>query len=127
MQEIQTIVPWKHRLEKDFTIAWLKTLKVKGYYCDKISDWSVGNKLIDCYIVSTERFYVCEVKIINKDTFSLSKLRPNQWSALRRADNLIIWTSIVVVYSKLYNKYKIIPFSKIKDLNKNDLVKINFD
>lgn len=127
MQEIQTIVTWKHRLEKEFTTAWLKTLRVKWYYCDKISDWSIWNKLVDCYILTTQWFYVCEIKVIDKDTFPLNRLRPNQWAALRKADDLIIWTAIVVVYSKYHNKYKIIPFKKIKDLDKNSSVKLIFN
>ena len=133
MKELQTqIKAWPFKLESGFTTAWLKTLRDKGFYVDKISDGSIGTKKVDCYIATNKAFYICEIKIIDKDIFPLSRLRPNQLKGLRLANDLwkknwIKDVSIVVVYSKTLNKYKIIPFDVIKNVDVNDSIKLNFD
>jgi len=38
MKELLVRLNSKHTLEKKFTTAWLKELKDKGFYTDKISD-----------------------------------------------------------------------------------------
>jgi len=133
MKELQTILKWwPYKLESSFTTAWLKTLRNKGFYVDKISDGSIWTKKVDCYIATDKSFYICEIKVINKDVFPLSRLRPNQLKGLRLAN--VLWKkfwlkelAIVVVYSKELNKYKIIPFDVIKDVDVNDSIKLNFE
>jgi len=133
MKELQTqIKAWPFKLESGFTTAWLKTLRDKGFYVDKISDGSIGTKKVDCYIATNKSFYICEIKIINKDIFPLSRLRPNQLKGLRLANNLWkkFWLkdlAIVVVYSKKFNDYKIVPFDIIKDIDINDSLKLKFN
>ena len=126
MKELQTIIPGSYSLEKTFTTAWLKTLKDKGFYTDKISDSSVGMKKVDCYIATPWFFYPCEIKLVNNDKLPLKRISGNQWSALTL--NIWLWhRSIIVVYSKKYNNYKIIPFEKIMNLDRNGHVKLIFD
>lgn len=127
MKELQTNIKWwPYKLESSFSTAWLKTLKDKGYYVDKISDWSIWTKVVDCYIRTSESSYCCEIKVIQKDIFQVSRLRPNQRKGLR------LWMSlwgkaIVCVYSKELNKYKLIPFDVISDLDTDSSVKLKFD
>lgn len=128
MEELQVKLNRKNfKLEKDFTSVWGKALKKEWFYFDKISDWSIGFKKIDCYIWTNKKFYVCEVKMIANDIFKISSLRDNQYSSLKT--NLMLWgtaESIVVVYSKKLDKYSIIPFSVIYLLNRQDSIKLTF-
>ncbi len=127
MKELNTIMKgWPYKLESSFTTAWLKTLKDKWFYVDKISDGSIGTKKVDCYIRTTEDTYCCEIKIIDNDIFPISRLRPNQRKGLR------LWmelngSAIVCVYSKNLNKYKIFNFDKIKDVDVEWSVKLKFN
>jgi len=125
MEELQVKIKWPYMLEKSFTTAWLKSLKAKGFYTDKISDGGIGIKKVDCYLRSDKSSYCCEIKIIAKDIFPVNRLRANQFASLRKWDDLW-WKAIVCVYSKEYNKYKLIPFSLIKDIDKNDSIKLEF-
>lgn len=125
MKELILPIKWKHTTEAKFTTAWLKELRVKWYYCDKISDWSIWAKKVDCYIRTKIDTYCCEIKVIEVNTFNLSRLRPNQWASLRKWYELW-WTAILCVYSKKHNKYKIFNFEKIKDLSSNDNVSLIF-
>ena len=125
MKELQTKIKWSFDTEAEFTTTWLKSLKDKGYYTDKISDASIGTKRVDCYISTDSGTYCCEIKVIDNEKFQLKTLRPNQWKSLRLWDDNW-WSSIVVVYSKRHNKYKIIPFRLIAYLDKNDFVMLNF-
>jgi len=100
-----------YKTEALFTTAWLKWLKAKWYFVHKISDAWRNLKPYDCIICTTERFYWCEVKIIDKDLFTVDQLRPNQQAALTKMCKL--WAdknAIVCVYSKHFNKYTIIPY-----------------
>ena len=126
MKELQIPIKWKFRLEKDFTTAWLKSLKDKWFYTDKISDWSIWNKKIDCYIATDKKLYICEVKVINKDIFPIKRLRSNQKKALRLINNLLPWCALICIYSISFNKYKIFSFDKIKDVSNEDSVKLEF-
>lgn len=127
MKELQTnIKGWPFNLESWFTTKWLKTLKDKWFYVDKISDGSIGTKVVDVYIRTNKWTYCCEIKVIENDIFQMSRLRPNQRNGLRLWMELW-WEAIVVVYSKKQNKYKIIPFSVIKDLSIDQSVKLKFD
>lgn len=126
MQEINITVPWEYKLEKTFTTAWLKELTKKWYTTDKISDWSIWAKKVDCYIFTDQASYICEVKIIKNDIFKISQLRDNQKSFLKRNLNLN-WKPIVCVYSISHNKYKIIPYEFIVDKSHNDRIKLQFD
>lgn len=126
MKELQVKVPWwPFPTEAKFTTAWLKVLKDKGYYTDKISDASIGTKTVDCYLSTDKDSYCCEVKVVDAEKFPLSRLRPNQWRALRLWDKNH-GVSVVVVYSKKHNDYKVIPFQMIADLDKNDYVWLSF-
>jgi len=126
MKELQTIVPGSYTLEKKFTTAWLKTLKDKGFYTDKISDSSVGMKKVDCYIAWPDKFFPCEIKVVPNDKLPLTRLSGNQWDALSKNLELGHYP-IVTVYSKKYNQYKIIPFSKMVNLDRNGHIKLIFD
>ena len=127
MNELQIkLNGWPYKLESSFTSAWLKILKEKWYYVDKVSDGSIWVKRIDCYIRTNKTTYCCEIKVVNKDIFPLDHLRPNQFKALRLWESLG-WTAIVVVYSKELNDYKIIPFDVIKYIDKKDSVKLDFN
>lgn len=127
MKELQTnMKAWPFNLESGFTTKWLKTLKDKGFYVDKISDGSIWTKKVDVYIRTNKSSYCCEIKVIDNDIFQMSRLRPNQRNWLRLWMDLW-WEAIVVVYSKKQNKYKIIPFSVIKDLNVDQSIKLKFD
>lgn len=112
-------------LESSFTSYWLKHLNKLGYYTDKISDWSIWYKRVDCYIATDKNSYLCEIKVINKNIFPLRRLSSNQWSALKCWNKLRTW-AIVVVYSKTLNKYAIIPFNKIKDLDRDSSIELTF-
>jgi len=127
MKELLIEIKWKFILESSFTSHWLSRLRSKWFYCDKISDGSIWNKKVDCYIITNKWFYACEIKIITNDIFPLSRLRSNQWASLRKADENLPWCAIVCVYSKNINKYKIIPFSIIDSINKNDSIKLDFN
>lgn len=127
MKELQTnMKAWPFNLESGFTTKWLKTLKDKGFYVDKISDGSIWTKKVDVYIRTNKSSYCCEIKVIDNDIFQMSRLRPNQRNWLRLWMDLW-WEAIVVVYSKKQNKYKIIPFSVIKDLNVDQSIKLKFN
>ena len=125
MKELLVRLNSKHTLEKKFTTAWLKELKDKGFYTDKISDWSVWTKKVDCYIKTDMDTYCCEIKVIWTNIFPVNRLRPNQYTALRKWHDLW-WSAIVVVYSKKFYQYKIIPFSKILEVWRNDAIKLLF-
>ena len=127
MKELQTELKLKWvRLESGFTTRWLKSLKDKGFYVDKISDWSIWTKVVDCYIRTNISSYCCEIKVIDKDIFQVSRLRPNQRKGLRTWTNLW-WKAIVCVYSKVFNQYKIIPFEVLADLDTDSSVKLKFN
>lgn len=126
MQELQVKIKWLHRLEKQFTKEWLDLLENKWYPVDKVSDWSIWTKKVDCYIFTDVSSYICEIKVIASDIFKISKLRDNQYSFLKR--NLKLnWKPIVTVYSKKYNDYKIIPFEFIVSKDRNDRIKLQFN
>lgn len=115
------------KLEKKFTTEWGKKLKEQGFYFDKISDGSIWMKKVDCYIGTNVNFYVCEIKMVDNKIFKISQLRDNQYTALKNAWKLKAWKSIVVVYSKKVDKYKIIPFSVIEPLPRNSSIQLDFD
>jgi len=125
MKELKVQINWPFQLESSFTTHWLKKLKEKWYYVDKVSDGWIWMKKVDSYIRTDKDSYCCEIKLIDKDIFPLNRLRHNQWASLRKWHELW-WTAIVVVYSKTLNKYTIIPFDIIKDLDKNDSIKLSF-
>ena len=125
MKELLVRLNGNYTLEKQFTTAYLKLLKEKWFYTDKISDWSVWSKKVDCYIRTNEDTYCCEIKVINNNIFPVKKLRANQYTALKKWHDLW-WQAIVIVYSKTYKQYKIIPFSKILEIWKNDAIKLLF-
>ncbi len=125
MKELNIKTRGPFLLEKSFTTHWLKLLKEEWFYTDKISDGSIWTKKVDCYIRTPKWDYCCEIKMIEANMFPLTRIRPNQWKALRVYEENK-WTSIVVVYSKKHNKYKIIPFPMIADLDKSWSVKLNF-
>ena len=125
MKELLVRLNGNYTLEKQFTTAYLKLLKEKWFYVDKISDWSVWSKKVDCYIRTSDETYCCEIKVINKNIFPVKKLRANQYTALKKWHDLW-WQAIVIVYSKTYKQYKIIPFSKILEIWKNDAIKLLF-
>lgn len=127
MQELNTTMKgWPYKLESSFTTAWLKTLKDKWFYVDKISDGSIWTKKVDCYIRTKKDTYCCEIKIIDNDIFPISRLRPNQRKGLRLWMELW-WAAIVCVYSKNLNKYKIFNFDKIKNIDVEGSVKLKFN
>lgn len=125
MKELKVDIKWSFTTEAKFTTAWLKQLRDKWFYCDKISDSWIWFKKVDCYIRSNKDSYCCEIKVIEATTFNLWKIRPNQWASLRKWYNL--WgNAILCVYSKKHNKYKIFSFEKIKYLSSNDNVSLIF-
>ena len=125
MENLKVKINGPYLLESSFTASWLNSLREQGYYVDKISDASIWVKKVDCYIRDQLQTYCCEIKVVDKDIFQLDRLRPNQYKALRLWDSLG-WEAIVVVYSKAFNDYKIIPFRLIKNLDKWDNVKLDF-
>ena len=125
MQEIQTIVPWSFTKEKDFTTAWLKTLKGKWHFVYKLTDASMWKKPYDAIIRSQISTYHTELKIVEWNIFKISDLRNNQYSSLRNISELW-WNAIVVVYSVKFNDYKIIDFNKILKCSINDSIKLVF-
>lgn len=128
MKELKVKISWwPYRLESWFTSAWLKVLRAKWYYCDKISDSWIGMKKVDTYIVTDKQFYVCEIKVIDKDIFHISRLRSNQYASLRLADTLSPGSAIVCVYSKTQNKYKIIPFDVILKVERDESIRLTFN
>ncbi len=126
MQELNLPIKWPYKLESSFTTAWGKMIKDKWWYFDKISDWSIWAKKIDCYIITNKWSYICEIKVIDKDIFHIKRLRPNQLKALRLT-NKLWWNAILCVYSKSLNKYKLFSFNKIKNLTTDESVKLIFD
>lgn len=125
MKELIVHVTWPFNLESSFTSKFRSELEAKWFYVDKISDGSIGTKKCDCYIKTYNRTYLCEIKVIPDNIFHFSRLRPNQVKALRLWDKL--WgESIVVVYSKKRDAYKIIPFHKIQHLSRDHAVEIDF-
>jgi len=83
LEELIFPIRWPFLLEKSFTTHWLKLLKEKGFYTDKISDGSIGTKKVDCYIRTPHQDYCCEIKMVDAELFPLTRIRPNQWKALR--------------------------------------------
>ncbi len=125
MKELELKIKGPFLLEKSFTTHWLKLLKDKWFYTDKISDGSIGTKKIDCYIRTPDWDYCCEIKMAESTLLPLTRIRPNQWNAMRLYEEN--WgQSILVVYSKKFNKYKIIPFEKIANLDKWWSIKLVF-
>lgn len=123
--EVEMMNKKSFSLEKDFTTHYLKQLKQKGYFAYKISDAWVWIKPMDVFIYTSNWWYYCEIKIIEKDIFQISQLRDNQYTALKHIYTLW-WNAIVIVYSKIINKYKIIPFDKIVWLDRNNSIKLIF-
>mgnify|MGYP002333458724 CR=1 FL=1 len=126
MKELKVDILGGHKLEKDFTTDWLRSLEKKDFTTDKISDWSIWYKKIDCYIWTNKWYYVCEIKVIKKDVFKISQLRANQISFLRKTLKTV-WKPIVTVYSIEYDNYVIIPFEYIKDMKKEDSITLKFN
>lgn len=125
MNELETSIKWPYKLESSFTTSWLKSLKEKWYFCYKIPDWSLWQKPYDVIVVTDKNTYHIEIKLIKGNKFPLSNLRPNQWASMRKIDKLL-WSSILVIYSSNNNNYKIIPFSKIKNLDKQGKIELVF-
>lgn len=125
MNELKIELKGKHKLESSFTTPYLKALKDKWYYVDKVSDASIGTKKVDVYIGTDKWFYIAEIKVIQWNKFPIKRLRENQLKALRTNLNTV-WIPIVIIYSKSYNKYKIIPFDWIKDIEYEDSIELNF-
>lgn len=125
-EELRVDIKWPFCLESNFTSHLKSELEWKWYYVDKISDWSIGTKKCDCYIKTYTNTYLCEIKVVPWKIFHFSRLRPNQIKSMRRWDKL--WgKSIVIAYSKSENKYKIIEFSKIQHLTRDEAVELDFN
>lgn len=99
--------------EKTFT-TWLgKEIHKKWWLWHKISDMDISLKPCDAIIAFNWVVWLCEIKVGNEknkvDVFK--KLRPNQAFGLRRYKNNW-WLSIVIYYSKLYHKYRVMEFEE---------------
>lgn len=126
IKELKVELEKKHTLEKNFTTEWLNKLDKQWFSYDKISDWSIWTKKVDCYIFWKKVTYICEVKMITNDIFKISQLSDNQYAFLKRnIDSQAI--PIVCIYSKKLNKYKIILFEKIVNFPRNDRLKLTFE
>ena len=117
MEELKIKIKAKFTKESEFTTFWLKELKELWFACDKISDWSIWTKKIDCYITSDKAMYVCEVKIIEWKTFNLWRIRDNQRAYLSQV-NKLWWKAIMCVASKKLQEYVIFSFDRIKDFDR---------
>lgn len=99
--------------EKTFT-AWLwKNIHISWWLRFKLSDMDISLKPCDAVIALNWVVWLCEIKVGNEknkvDVFK--KLRPNQAFGLRRYKKN--WgLSIVIYYSKLYHKYRVMEFEE---------------
>ena len=115
MEELKNIkCPEKwFRLEKDFTTWWLWELSKKWFWKKKWSDMSQDIKPYDCNIATNFSDYYCEIKVIEKDTFSFNRFQPSQIKALEHLTYL--WkNAIVVIYSIKHNNYNVYLYKDLK-------------
>jgi len=135
MKNLNFNIKWNFTLESKFTTAFLKEFtKDKKWWAFKIPDLIRTIKPFDFFWINKWWVYFCEVKMIDWDIFNFSILRNNQYTALKRIylliDNFcfINMFSIVLIYSKKYNTYKIINFKDILKAEKQgkNFIKLNF-
>ena len=107
-------IPWKFKLEKDFTSAYLKEFR-KNWWCHKISDAWIWIKPFDFFWINWLWVFFAEVKIIDNEIFSFNQLRVNQFTSLKKIYWLKLKYSflsfifpIVIIYSKEKNDYILI-------------------
>lgn len=99
--------------EAKFTSWFWKKIHFAWGMRHKISDWSIDNKPCDSILALNWVYWLCEIKVWNekKKVDVFKKLRPNQAFGLRRWQQNW-WLSMVVYYSKLYNKYRVMEFEE---------------
>lgn len=122
-----------HDKESEFTSDFLKQFRQEwwGY---KISDLVRTIKPFDWFGVNKWGVYFCEVKMIDSNIFKFSKLRDNQYTALKRIQilkekyELDSLHSVVMVYSKKFKNYQVIPFNRVlaKEKKWEDEIKLLF-
>ncbi len=110
---------WNIRLEKDFTTAFLKEFKAQWWWSYKISDLARTIKPFDWFGVNSQGVFFCEAKMIDLNVFNFSQIRDNQFTALKRIQelsdkyNMQNIHPIVLVYSVKFKNYKVVHFSEI--------------
>jgi hypothetical protein len=99
--------------EAKFTAWFGKKIHDAWWMRFKLSDMDISLKPCDAVIALNWIVGLCEIKVGNEknkvDVFK--KLRPNQAFGLRRYKKNW-WLSIVVYYSKLYHKYRVMEFEE---------------
>lgn len=99
--------------EKDFTTRLGRQIHQAWWFWHKMSDMDISLKPADSLFALNWVYWICEIKVWNEknkvDVFK--KLRPNQAFGLRRWKKNW-WLSVVIYYSKLYNKYRVMEFEE---------------
>lgn len=118
-------IKWEAKFltEAKFTTALLKKVREDGW-AYKLPDVAETIKPFDFFAVNKSWIYFAEVKMIDWNVFDFSELRDNQYTALKRVTilkerfSLDQLNAVLIVYSKKYKLYKVVPFRKVLEEEK---------
>ena len=125
-------VKWWYKYEDKFLSDFMLENKNKDWWWYKLRDiWRI-HKPFDCLFINKYWLFLCEAKIIKKETLEFSEIRSNQWTALYRIQKLIekydlpkIYSTILV-FSESRNDYFFIEFKYILELHEKWEKSISF-
>lgn len=111
-------------LESKLTSNFLKEKREQGYWAFKLPDIWRTIKPYDFIMVSPEwETYHCEAKIISNKTLHFSKIRNNQWTALKRIHERGA-KAYILVWEEGFESF--FPFSDILDRDSKWETKMTF-
>ena len=106
--------------EKQFQSFLTKVLHERGFFVEKLSDQAMWYKACDMFFMWEDWILAgVEVKyhsINDGTTFNRKKIRPNQYSSLRRLSQGNEKSALLVIYFEKYKTYKVFTFNEYLSL-----------